>query len=370
MTMTHLHELHSRFGQSIWLDFISRDLLASGQLTNLIDQGLRGLTSNPTIFDQAISKSSAYDAELSQLAAQGASGFQAYDALSRADVGAAADFLRPLYDVTAGRDGLASIEVNPELADDEEGTVAEALRLWRELDRPNIMIKIPATTAGVAAIARVIGAGINVNATLMFSLQHYDAVAFAYIEGLERLVASGGDPSHVASVASFFVSRIDGVVDKQLAAAGNTSLLGVIANANAKLAYRRFRQVFSGHRWEALAAKGARYQRPLWASTSSKNPAYPDLIYVDNLIGPDTVNTVPLNTLEATLDHVVLVRTVDQGVDEAQAQIDALSGLGIDFDQVTADLQVAGVKSFAQSYHSLLDTITTRLEKQQEAGGR
>lgn len=360
--MTKLHDLYTLFGQSIWLDYISRDLLTSGQLAQLIDQGLRGLTSNPTIFDQAISGSSAYDPDLARLRQAGATAFAAYDAISRADVGAAADALLPVYEASDGGDGFASIEVNPDLAYDTAGTVAEAKRLWASLARPNIMIKVPATAEGVVAIRQIIGEGINVNATLMFSLADYDAVAYAYIQGLEDLVSQGGNPARVASVASFFVSRIDGVTDKQLAAAGNSDLLGKIAIANAKLAYRRFGQVFSGPRWDALAGRGARYQRPLWASTSTKNPAYPDLLYVDNLIGAHTVNTVPLATVGATLDHGVVARTVDAGVEDAQAQIDALATLGIDFQQVTADLQVAGVKSFAQSFHHLLDTIARRME--------
>ncbi len=359
--MSRLHELFTLHGQSIWLDFISRELLRSGRLQRLIDQGVRGLTSNPTIFDQAIGTGQGYDDDLARLAAAGATPFQAYDALAQADVAAAADLLRPLYEASEGTDGFVSIEVNPDLAYDSEGTVAEARRLWEALDRPNIMIKVPATAPGVVAIRRLIAEGINVNATLMFSLAHYDAVAYAYIEGLEARLAQGQDIRRVASVASFFVSRIDTVVDKALAAVGNTAWQGRIAVANAKLAYRRFGEVFSGPRWEALAAQGARYQRPLWASTSTKNPAYADLHYVNPLIGPHTVNTLPLATLEAALDHVVVARTVDVGVEEAQAMIDGLADLGIDFHRVTEDLQVAGVEAFARSFHHLLDTIAARL---------
>lgn len=359
--MSRLHELFQVHGQSIWLDFISRDLIRSGKLQALIDLGVRGVTSNPTIFDQAIGSGRGYDDDLARLAAGGATPFQAYDALSQADVAAAADLLRPLYEASDGADGFVSIEVNPDLAYDSEATVAEARRLWEALDRPNIMIKVPATPPGIVAIRRLIAEGVNVNATLMFSLAHYDAVAYAYIEGLEARAARGQDVSRVASVASFFVSRIDTVVDKALAAAGNTAWQGRVAVANAKLAYRRFGEVFSGPRWEALAARGARYQRPLWASTSTKNPAYADLHYVNPLIGPHTVNTVPLATLEAALDHVVVARTVDEGVEEAQALIAGLADLGIDFDRVTEDLQVAGVEAFARSFHHLLDTIAARL---------
>lgn len=358
--MSKLHAIFDQQGQAIWLDFISRDLLITGDLADLVRQGLRGVTSNPSIFEKAIGESSAYDADIAALAAGGADTFAIYDTLSRVDVTAAADLLRPLYDASRGQDGFVSLEVNPDLAFDTPGTVAEARRLWQLVDRPNLMIKVPATTAGIPAIRQLIGEGINVNATLMFSLADYENVAFAYIEGLERLQAAGGAVDRVASVASFFVSRIDTVVDKQLAAAGNQDLQGQIAIANAKLAYRRFGQVFGGARWQALAGQGARVQRPLWASTSSKNPAYSDLIYVDTLIGPDTVNTLPLNTLAALLDHTVIARTLDQDVDAAQAQIDRLAGLGIDFDQVTADLQTAGVAAFAHSFRSLLQTLAAR----------
>jgi len=359
--MTKLHDLHNQ-GQSIWLDFISRDILGNGELDQLLAQGVRGVTSNPSILNSAISGSGsdAYDQELAQLAANGTDAFGIYDALSRADISAAADRLLPLYESSNGGDGFVSLEVSPDLADDTEGTVQEAHRLWQAINRPNLMVKVPATAAGIPAISSLIGAGININATLMFSLADYDAVAFAYIEGLEQLVEAGGDPSSVASVASFFVSRIDGVVDKQLDEKGNTALQGKIAIANAKLAYKRFQQIFSGPRWQALAEHGARYQRPLWASTSTKNPTYPDILYVDNLIGAHTVNTLPLPVIGAVLDHSVVASTVDQGYDEAQAQIDALVPLGIDFKQVTDDLQIAGVKSFSDAFHSLLETVAAR----------
>jgi len=358
--MTTLHDLYNEQKQSIWLDFIGRDIINDSTMDRLISQGLRGVTSNPTIFDKAISGSALYDDIIADLVASGADTFAIYDGVSQSDVAAAADKLRSLYDASDAGDGYVSIEVSPDLAYDTEGTITEAHRLWASLDRPNIMIKVPATAEGIPAIRQLISEGVNVNATLMFSLQDYDNVAFAYIEGLGARAAQGGDLSHVASVASFFVSRIDGVVDKQLAAAGNTALQGKIAVANAKLAYRRFEEVFAGPRWQALADQGGRYQRPLWASTSTKNPTYPDILYVDNLIGPHTVNTLPIKTLEAALDHTVVARTVDQGVDEARAQIDALAALGVDFAQVTADLQSAGVKSFADSFHSLLDTIARR----------
>jgi len=359
--MSKLQAIFDQQGQAIWLDFISRDLLQAGTLADLIGQGLRGVTSNPSIFEKAIGESSAYNALIAQMAAQGADAFAIYDALSQADVAAAADLLRPLYDASAGQDGFVSLEVNPDLASDTLGTVTEARRLWQAVARPNLMIKVPATAAGIPAIRQLIAEGINVNATLMFSLADYDNVAFAYIAGLEDLQAAGGALDRVASVASFFVSRIDNVVDKQLAAAGNADLSGRIAIANTQLAYRRFGQVFSGPRWQALAAQGARVQRPLWASTSTKNPAYADVLYVDALIGPDTVNTLPLHTIAAVLDHTIITRAIDQDVAAAQAQIESLAGLGIDFAQITADLQIAGVEAFAASFRSLLQTIAARI---------
>jgi transaldolase len=357
--MTKLHELHT-YGQSIWLDFISREILENGELDHLLEQGIRGVTSNPSIFDKAISGSGDYDVELAALSSQGADAFAMYDALSQADIRTAADKLLPLYQSSNAEDGYVSLEVSPDLAYDTEGTISEARRLWQSVDRPNLMVKVPATAEGIPAINQLISEGININATLMFSLADYEAVAYAYIEGLEKRAGSGGDLSRVASVASFFVSRIDGVVDKQLEKAGNSALQGKIAIANAHLAYRRFMQVFSGPRWEALVEKGANYQRPLWASTSAKNPSYPDILYVDNLIGAHTVNTLPLPTIKAVLDHSVVATTVNQNYDQAQGQIEALAPLGIDFQQITDDLQTAGVKSFADSFHSLLESVQQR----------
>ena len=366
LIMTKLHDLYNE-GQSIWLDFISRDILESSELDELISQGIRGVTSNPSIFDNAISGSDTYDPELTQLAAEGTDAFAIYDALSQADIVAAADRLLPLYKASNGGDGYVSLEVSPDLAYDTAGTVLEAHRLWQAIDRPNLMVKVPATAEGIPAITQLIASGINVNATLMFSLDDYDAVTGAYIDGLEQLVETGGDPSRVASVASFFVSRIDGVVDKQLDEQGNVRLQGKIAIANAKLAYQRFEEIFSGPRWDALAANGAQYQRPLWASTSTKDPSYLDVLYVDSLIGKHTVNTLPLPTIGAVLDHTIVASTVDQDYGQAQAEIDALPALGIDFKQVTDDLQTAGVKSFADAFHSLLGTISERAATLQPA---
>jgi transaldolase len=360
--MNALQELYNRYGQSVWLDFISRDVLQSGTLRELLDLGVRGVTSNPSIFNKAISGSELYDDIIGEMAAQGASAFEIYDAISQRDITAAADEMAGLYEESLMGDGYVSIEVNPDLAHDLEGTLAEARRLWQAIDRPNLFIKVPATPVGVQAIRQLISEGININATLMFSLADYDAVALAYIEGLEKRAAAGEPLEHVASVASVFVSRIDTQVDKALAAIGETELQGKIAVANAKLAYARFKELFSGERWAALAEKGARVQRPLWASTGTKNPAYSDVLYVENLIGPHTVNTMPLKTIEATLDHAYISRTVDRDVDVARAQIARLAELGINLDQITADLQAAGVKAFTDDFHKLLATIEQRAQ--------
>ncbi len=358
--MTPLQELFFRYGQSVWLDFISRDVLETGQLKALLDLGVRGVTSNPSIFNKAISGSALYDDIIGELARQDASAFDIYDAISQADITAAADEMAGLYEESVMGDGYVSIEVNPELAHDLEGTLAEARRLWQAIDRPNLFIKVPATAEGVQAIRQLISEGVNINATLMFSLADYDAVALAYIEGMEMRAAAGESLDHVASVASVFVSRIDTVVDKALAAIGNTDLQGKIAIANSKLAYARFKELFAGERWQALVDKGARVQRPLWASTGTKNPNYSDVLYVENLIGPHTVNTMPLHTIEATLDHAFISRTVDRDVDVARAQLAQLAELGIDLDKITADLQAAGVKAFTDDFHKLLAVIEQR----------
>jgi len=362
--MTKLHELQN-LGQSIWYDNIRRALLDGGDLQAFVDAGVTGVTSNPSIFEKAIAGSSDYDQALKTLVTQASSAEKLYEALAFEDIQRTADILRPVYDATGGADGYVSLEVSPTLAHDTQRTVAEARRLFATLDRPNVMIKVPATPAGIPAIETLIGEGINVNATLMFSLDDYDAVAGAYIAGMEKLAASGGDPStssgrdlsKVASVASFFVSRVDGAVDKALAKIGDKDLQGKIAIANTKAAYARFGQTFSGERWEKLAAQGARVQRPLWASTSTKNLTYPDTLYVDTLIGPHTVNTVPPNTLDAFLDHGAVAPTLEQGLDEAQEQLAQLAELGIDLDAVTQKLQDDGVAAFAKAFESLLSSV-------------
>jgi len=369
--MQALHE----HGQSVWLDYIRRGILGNGELAQMIeDYDLRGVTSNPSIFEQAIGQGSDYDAAFHELAAGGADAVAAFDSVALQDIRDAADLFRPVFDRAGGHDGFISMEVSPTLADDTQGTVEEARRLWKALDRPNVMIKIPGTDAGIPAVEQAIADGINVNITLLFSLANYEKVMEAYLAGLEKRAAAGQPLGHVASVASFFVSRVDNSVDAKLeeiikgAADEGTKakargLLGKAAIANAKLAYERFQQVFSGERWEKLAAEGARVQRPLWASTSTKNPAYRDVIYVEELVGPDTVNTIPLATIKAFAEHGVATRTVDQDVDQAHAQMATLKELGIDLDEVTRELQIDGVKKFAKSFEDMMAVVGQKLER-------
>jgi transaldolase / glucose-6-phosphate isomerase len=357
---TKLHQL-AGVGQSIWLDYIRRTFVLDGELARLVNQGVRGVTSNPSIFEKAIAGSDDYDAQLTELCGQGLPAVEVYEALALRDIQMAADTLRTVYEATEGLDGYVSLEVSPDLAHDTGGTVAEARRLFSAIGRPNVFIKVPATAEGIPAIETLIGEGINVNVTLMFSLDQYDAVAEAYLVGLERLDSSGGSLASVASVASFFVSRVDVMVDEMLDGLGSAEargLKGKIAIANAKMAYQRFKQAFSGARWEKLAAKGARVQRPLWASTSTKDPDYPDTIYVDNLVGAHTVNTVPPETLEALLDHARVDESVEEGLDEARQQLAQLGELGIDLDAVTDALLVEGVEKFAKPFASLMGTIS------------
>jgi transaldolase len=357
--MTKLHEL-AELGQSIWLDYISRSLIASGELQKLVDQGLRGVTSNPSIFEKAIAGSADYDEDLNRLVRDGRSVAEIYEDLAMADIRSAADILRPVYEKSGGADGYVSLEVNPALAHDTGATIAEARRLFASLERPNVLIKVPATPAGIPAIESLIGEGINVNVTLIFSLEQYEAVATAYIAGLEKLALVGGDVGRVASVASFFISRVDTAVDKALEEIGNTEIQGKIAIDNAKIAYGRFREIFSSKRWEKLATGTARVQRPLWASTSSKNPAYPDTLYVDNLIGPDTVNTLPPATLEDFLDHGKVAATVETDVDGARMRIAELAELGIDLDAITNKVLDEGVAAFAKSFEGLIASIAEK----------
>ena len=357
--MSKLHELF-QLGQAVWYDNISRALLDSGELQALIDDGVVGVTSNPSIFEKAIAKSEDYDAAIRELAQAGKSTNEIYEALALEDIGETADLLKPVYDKTGGTDGYISLEVSPTLAHDTAGTIAEARRLFSALSRPNIMIKVPATPEGIPAIETLTADGININVTLIFSLSSYEDVMNAYITGLEKRLAAGQPIDHISSVASFFVSRVDTAVDNALDAKGNKVLQGKIAIANAKIAYARFQQVFSGNRWQALAGNGARVQRPLWASTSTKNPDYPDTLYVDTLIGPDTVNTMPPATVDAFKDHGIVAVTLAEGVEDAAGQLEALAQAGVDLDAVTDQLQVDGVDAFANSFHSLMDSIESK----------
>jgi transaldolase/glucose-6-phosphate isomerase len=360
--MTKIHEL-TALGQAIWLDYIRRSFITSGGLQDLIDKGVRGVTSNPAIFEKAIAGSDDYDDQMQELVVEGVGVEEIYEELAVEDIKMATDLFRPIYEETDGVDGYVSLEVSPRLAFDTEGTVAEARRYFSELGRPNLMIKVPATKEGIPAVEQLISEGINVNITLMFSMAHYEAVAEAYIRGLERLAERGGDLSKVGSVASFFVSRVDTKIDPMLQKAGADDLMSKIAIANSKLVYQRFKELFSGERWERLAAQGARVQRPLWASTSTKNPALPDTLYVDTLIGPDTVNTVPPETLNAFLDHGTVAVTVEDNIPEMQAQIDRLSELGIDLSQATEELQQEGVDKFIAPFDSLLKTIAAKRDQ-------
>ncbi len=360
--MTKIRDL-ADLGQAIWVDYIRRAFITSGELQALVDRGVQGVTSNPSIFEKAIAGSADYDDALEELVGASLAVDQIYEALAIDDIRSAADVLRPVYDATDGADGYVSLEVSPRLAHDTTGTVAEARRLFALIDRPNVMIKVPATPEGIPAITALIGEGVNVNVTLIFSLQQYEAVARAYIAGLERLAAAGDGVARVASVASFFVSRIDTAVDRALEEMGAVDLKGKIAIASARVSYARFHELFRGQPWERLAALGARAQRPLWASTSTKNPLYPDTLYVDSLIGPQTVNTVPPDTLVAFLDHGQVALTLEQGLVEAQEQLSSLVDLGLDLEAVTQKLQDDGVQSFAQSFESLLQAIDGKRER-------
>jgi transaldolase/glucose-6-phosphate isomerase len=350
-------------GQSVWYDNIRRGLIRSGELQQLIDVGVSGVTSNPTIFEKAIAGSTDYDEALLGLAQDAKSTQGLFEALAIEDIRAAADLLKPVYDRTRGDDGYASLEVSPELAHNTDDTISEAERLFAALGRPNVMVKVPATPEGIPAIRHLIGHGININVTLIFSLDAYKQVAEAYIAGLEDLARSGGDLSRVASVASFFVSRVDTAVDGQLEDGIREGrdelkgLLGKAAIANARLAYRDFKVLFGDDRFAALREKGARVQRPLWASTGTKSPAYSDILYVESLIGPDTVNTVPPATLSAFLDHGSAAGTLEQGVDEAARLTQSLAAAGIDMERVTAKLLADGLESFAGSFRTLLANI-------------
>src|SRR5947209_7029740 len=360
---TRLQRLFQEQGQSPWLDNLKRGYLTSGELTRFINEGIRGITSNPTIFQKAIVGQAAYDDQFRSLMEHHESVDAAYWDLVIDDVEHALALLRPIYDESAGGDGFVSIEVAPGLANDTEGTIASARELHERIAEPNLLVKIPATAAGVPAIRQMIAEGRSINITLIFGLDRYGEVIEAYQSGLEEFAAGGGDVHQVHSVASFFVSRVDTEVDRRLEAIASgeaLSLRGKAAVANAKLAYQLFLERFRGPRWEALASAGAWLQRPLWASTSTKNPDYPDLIYVDDLIGPDTVNTMPDQTVDAFVDHGTVARTVDRDVDQARRTMAGLAAVGIDFDDVTKTLEEEGVASFCKSFDELLQALTDK----------
>jgi len=362
--MDRLGLLYHEFGQSPWLDNLKRGYLTSGELRRLVDKGIRGLTSNPTIFQKAIQGSPDYDEQFRKLAKSQQSTIDDYWAMVLADIRGALDEFAQLYHDSHGGDGFASVEVAPDLAHDGPGTEQAARHLHEEIRRPNLMVKIPATAEGVGAIQAMVAEGRNINVTLIFSLDRYKEVMEAYIRGLEMYAQQpGADLSRVASVASFFISRVDTEIDRRLDDIGSPEALalrGKGAIAQGKLAYQLFQHTFSGHRWEALAAKGAVVQRPLWASTSTKNPAYPDTMYVDELIGPDTVNTLPDATIEAFADHGHLARRVDADLDQATAVWSGLGDVGVDVDDVGAKLEREGVASFQKSFDELLGALEAK----------
>jgi transaldolase len=359
-------------GQSVWLDDIDREQLRSGLFERLIDEdGLSGATGNPTIFEHAITHSSTYDEQMQHLLREGKSSQQIYEALAMSDVQTVADLLRPTYERSGGQDGFVSIEVSPYLAHDTQGTLTEVRRFWQSIQRPNLMVKIPSTPAGVPAIRQALSEGININITLIFSLDNYRQVVDAYLSALEERITRGQDIGRMASVASFFVSRVDVLVDKLLedkikatSQSGEQQHLRVLqgktAIANARLAYQEFIRLFSGPRFAFLKQQGARVQRPLWASTSTKNPAYRDVLYVEELIGPNTVNTMPLTTIERFREHGNVQLTIEDQLKEAQAELAALADVGIHYDEVTRQLQEEGVQKFIDSFQKLFTCIDNK----------
>jgi transaldolase len=373
-TLSPLHSL-SALGQSVWIDFLSREAIRGGHTQKLIDRyAVVGATSNPTIFQKAMSQGDAYDEQLHELDTSDVD--RAFWALAEQDIREACDLFKPIWEQGLGRDGYVSLEVDPRLAYDCQGTFNEAIRLHEAVDRPNLLVKIPATKPGLAAIEDVIAKGRSINVTLIFSLRRYAEVAESYIRGLERLVAEGGNPRKVASVASFFVSRIDTECDRLLeelgtahsdsdgaarASSRHDELKGRLAVANAKLAYSHYQRVFQGPRWDYLAGKGATPQRVLWASTSTKNPSYPDTLYVDELIGPDTVNTMPEETVLAFQDHGSPRPTLHEGLSGAQAVLDELAEIGVSYDELTDTVEREGVEKFEASFNELLDSLAAKL---------
>ena len=358
MAESRLQEL-SKLGQSVWIDYLSRRLVREGELEELMrEHAVVGVTSNPTIFQKAIAEGDAYDEQLREVLAEEKDPKEIFLRLAVKDVQDACDLLRSVWDQGSGKDGYVSIEVDPNLASDTDATIAEAQRLHELVDRPNCFVKIPATEAGVPAIEEMIARGRRINVTLIFSLQRYAEVVEAYLRGLERLVESGGDATQVASVASFFVSRVDTEADKRLDEAGAPDdVKGKLAVANAKLAYQRYKELFSGERWEKLRAAGATAQRCLWASTSTKNPAYRDVLYVEELIGPETVDTMPEETIVAFQDHGEVALTLEQDLEEARRVFERVAEAGVDYDDVVATLEHEGVQKFSDSFAELLEGV-------------
>jgi transaldolase/transaldolase/glucose-6-phosphate isomerase len=362
MATNNVAQIHG-FGQSIWLDFIDREIISSGKLKQLIDvDGVRGVTSNPAIFEKAISSSSDYDADIAALKSE-SDNEKLFFEIAVKDIQAAADLFKGVYEESNKVDGYVSLEVSPFLALDTEGTAKQAEELWKKVDRENVMIKIPGTKPGLAAIQQSIAKGININVTLLFGLERYEEVTEAYIAGLEEHLAAGHKIAHIASVASFFLSRIDVVVDPIIEAKGEKELYGEVAIASAKKAYEIYKRVFSGARWQKLADQGAQPQRLLWASTGSKNPAFKDTKYVEALIGPDTVDTVPLETVEAFRDHGVAANTLETGLDKATEILAKLPSLGIDLAAVTQQLEDEGIEKFNKPFEKLLNAIEAQKNK-------
>jgi transaldolase len=361
MAKSRLHAL-SELGQSVWIDFLSRQMLRGGTLARMMDEdAVVGVTSNPTIFQKAISEGDAYDEQLREVLAEEEDPKEVFLKLAVQDVQGACDLLRQVWDGGGGQDGYVSIEVDPNFAFDTDATIGEAQRLHELVDRPNCFVKIPGTKPGLPAIEEMIARGRSINVTLIFSLKRYAEVVEAYLRGLERLVEGGGDPGKVASVASFFVSRVDTEADRRLDEVGAPpELMGKLAIANAKLAYERYEELFAGERWETLRAKGARPQRCLWASTSTKNPEYRDVMYVEELIGPETVNTMPEETIRAFQDHGEVALTLERDLDEARRVFERIAEAGVDYDDVVVTLEREGVEKFADSFRELLDGVKAK----------
>jgi transaldolase len=347
-------------GQAPWVDELSREDIQNGGLEQMIEDGIVGMTSNPAIFQKAIANSDLYDDQLQKLARREDDPKEIFWEVARTDIQAACDIFMSVYERTGGEDGFISLEVQPDIAYDTQATIEEAMRLHEMIDRPNLFVKIPATLQGIVAIEEMISRGKSINVTLIFSLERYREVARAYIRGIKRLVEGGGDPSGVRSVASFFVSRIDTEADTRLEELGADDLKGKLAIANAKLAYQIYKQVFGGSRWRSLEERGANRQRLLWASTSTKNPDYPDVLYPENLVGPETVDTMPKSTIKAVMDHAEIRPTLEEDVEEARELLERLREAGLDYEEVTDALEQEGIQKFADPFHELLEEIENK----------